>query len=239
MKNFLKKFFEKTISLFFPTKCINCQREGSFLCQDCLVLITLFENNFCPICNSPKISFPGEFCFSCKKLFSLDGLLFATSYSEPIVKKAFSYFKYPPFIKNLADPLSFLIISQLKLKTNKFKNFLVSFVPITQKKRKFRGFNQSEEIAKRVSKALGLPVFSLLEKTKETRPQMELQREERRKNIEGVFSLIESRKKLVKGAKVLLIDDIFTTGATLNEAARVLKEGGAKKVFGVVIAREF
>ena len=103
---------------------------------------------------------------------------------------------------------------------------------------KWRGFNQSREIAEELasSSGLGLRVLSnILIKTKETLPQVELSDETRKENIKGVFLVKE--KDLIKNKKILLVDDVYTTGATMAECARVLKESGAREIIGIAIAR--
>ena len=105
-----------------------------------------------------------------------------------------------------------------------------------------RGYNQSELLAQEVGEKTGLKVVELLSKNKKTKQQVELQGVKRRKNLKGVFKLKNKNCKLPSGMQIdkkniLLVDDISTTGATLNECAKVLKEAGAKKVWGLVVAR--
>ena len=101
---------------------------------------------------------------------------------------------------------------------------------------KWRGFNQAKELGNQLSKFLNLPLYSdCLVKTKTTIPQMELPKKKRKESILGAF--LVQNKQNVKRKKVLLIDDIFTTGATMEETARVLREAGVREVIGVVVAR--
>lgn len=105
-----------------------------------------------------------------------------------------------------------------------------------KKRLKWRGFNQSEEIGKELAKSLEIPLITdVLLKMKATLPQVELSDLEREENIKGAF-LVTNREK-IKGRKILLIDDVYTTGSTLNEVARLLKEAGASQAWGVVVAR--
>jgi len=107
---------------------------------------------------------------------------------------------------------------------------------LEKRKLKQRGFNQAEEIAKELSSFLKIPLVSdCLTKIKETLPQVELSGKKREENIKGVF-LVKNNEK-TRGRKVLLVDDVYTTGSTMEEAARVLKTAGAKEVWGVVVAR--
>lgn len=242
----VKKF---VLDLLFPKFCLNCGKEGNYLCQDCFSLIDISERQYCPFCTLPKIVLDGKSCSSCRNPKQLSGLYCAASYDNFIVKKLINQFKYEPYIKELSKPLSFLIITHLINldKVENFQDFTPHFsgksggfilvpIPLHKKKLKKRGFNQAEEIAKELSKNLKIPVFNdALIKTKQTPAQVELKKEEREENIKGVF--LCQKPELVMGKKILLIDDIFTTGSTMEEGARVLKDAGAKEVWGVVVAR--
>jgi ComF family protein len=117
-----------------------------------------------------------------------------------------------------------------------FSDFILIPIPLEKKKLKWRGFNQSEEIGKKLAENLKIPIFSnVLFKIKETRPQVELSEKERRENIRGCF--LVKNKDLIKNKKILLLDDVFTTGSTMEEAAKTLKEAGAKEIVGIVLAR--
>jgi len=228
-------------NLFFPAFCINCQKEGCCLCQDCLSLIDAPINLYCPFCVPPKIVFDARTCPSCRnKGKKLAGLFFASPYQNFIIKKAISQFKYPPeLLKDLARPLASLIIPLWLLINNNDFDFSEAFlipIPLSRKKLKERGFNQAEEIAKQLSLSLKIPLLSnVLLKIKETPAQVELQGEDRQKNIKGVFVCRKSEK--ISGKKIILVDDVFTTGATMEECARVLKTAGAKEVWGATVAR--
>lgn len=114
----------------------------------------------------------------------------------------------------------------------------ITFVPLHKKRALTRAFNQSELLAELVGRKLGIPVISCLEKTRVTKNQNELSREERLVNLENVFRIkpnIES--EAVEGADMLIIDDVMTTGATLNEASRALIDRGAKSVRCLTLAR--
>jgi len=234
-----QKFFREIVSLFFPKRCAICKKEGEIFCKDCLALVSLLDNSCCPGCGFYKVNLPGEFCSICKKEFHLDGLISATAYADPFIKKAISLFKYPPFAKELAQSFAFLIISQLKLQNNKFGEFILSYIPLDRASLRRRGFNQSRLLAQELGKALNLPVYTLLEKIKKTKPQKNLNKEERKENIQNAFCVLKDAKEFVQNKKIIVVDDVYTTGATLNEAARVLKKEGAKEVWGITVAREF
>jgi ComF family protein len=219
----IKKF---ALNLLFPKLCINCQRENDYLCQDCFSIVA----------DTMYIS-PSS---AAQKFKNLSGLISAAPYQNFIIKRLIAQFKYPPYVKELAKTLTSLIIHHVQLAEGpaglKEVEVLIP-IPLTKKRLKERGFNQSEEIAKELSQFLKIPLLNnVLLKVKETLPQAELSGQERRENIKGVFACQESEN--LKGKKVLLVDDVFTTGSTMEEAAKALKKAGAKQVWGITVARE-
>ncbi len=237
-KKFLSLAKEFILDILFPKYCQNCGKEGNYLCDDCFFLIEILERQYCPFCFPPRVVIDGKTCGSCRKSKKLNGLYCAVSYENFIAEKLIRHFKYEPYIKELAKPLSSLIIANLSLlnKLDSFNPFLLIPVPLHQKKLKQRGFNQAEELAKELSKNLKIPIITdVLIKIKQTPAQMELKKEEREKNIKGVFFC--QNPGLIRGRKILLVDDVLTTGSTLEECACTLKGAGAKEVWGMVVAR--
>ena len=214
------------LDLFFPKFCLNCQKEGTFLCQDCQAILDISNSHH------PPSKFGG----------GLNDLYWAVEYKNPLIKNLIKIFKYEPFVKELAKDLASLVIAHFQLLDEKpsflKKNpdYVLVPVPLEKRKLKWRGFNQVEEIGKEISKFLNIPLINdILFKIKETPPQVELSEKEREENIKEVF-IIRNREKIL-GKKILLVDDVYTTGSTMEEAARVLKKAGAKEVIGIVIAR--
>src|SRR4030042_1352201 len=176
-----------------------------------------------------NLFFP-KFCLSCHK--KLNGLYFATDYQNQLLKKLIHQFKYEPYVKELAEPLASLIIAHFKL-SSKIPQFnqgwILMPIPLSVKREKKRGFNQAKEISKELSRKINLPLVNdTLFKTKETLPQVELEEKSRMENPQGAFAV--KNKEYIKDKKILLVDDVYTTGATMEEAARVLKNAGAKEV---------
>jgi len=229
------KFF--ILDALFPKFCLNCKSEGKYLCEDCLSLLDILENSYC-LCEKPfRLPAAGK-CKKCQNK-KLNGLYFALYYQNNLVKKIIQRFKYEPFARELSNDLASLIITHLSLlnKTFDFGDFVLVPIPLYKKKLKWRGYNQAEELAKELSKSLKIPLLKdSLDRTKETLPQIELATEARKNNIKGAFSI--KRSELLQKRKVLLVDDVYTTGATMEECARVLKESGAKEVWGIVVARD-
>lgn len=213
LKNFL-------LELFFPEFCFGCQREGSYLCPDCKSILEIsgFHQRYATE--------------------NLSDLYFALDYKNLLIKKLIRSFKYEPFVKELSKTLSSLIIDYFQLleKRPEFSNFVLIPVPLEKRKLKWRGFNQTEEIGKEIVKFLGIPILNnVLSKIKETPAQVELQSKERKENLEGAFGV--ENKNLIENKKILLVDDVYTTGSTMEECAKILKKGGVREVIGVVVAR--
>ena len=229
IKNFLLDFF-------FPKFCFSCGKEGSYLCPDCQSILEISQYQYC-LCQKPNRLQKGGKCPKCHSK-KLDGLYFAIDYQKILIKKLIQKFKYHPFIKELAKTLSFLIITHFQLLDNKpdFSNSILVPIPLNEKRLKWRGFNQSEEIARELSKFLKIPlVKNCLARIKNAQPQVELSEKERKENVKDIF--ICQNQKEILGKKILLVDDVYTTGATMEEATRILKEAGTKEIRGVVIAR--
>ena len=112
---------------------------------------------------------------------------------------------------------------------------IVTYVPTTAKKLKERRYNQSAEMAKEFAKLTNLVCLDLLDKTKDTIEQKELTRSERLKNLIG--SIVTKDKWQVKGKDILVIDDVFTTGGTMDACAKALKRAGANKVYGLTVCK--
>ena len=109
-------------------------------------------------------------------------------------------------------------------------------VPLHPKRLRWRGFNQSVLLARQISRIYDVPVDPfVLYRGKETPPQTQLTEDERQKNVRGAFSL--NPRKPVEGNRLLLVDDVYTSGATVNECSRSLKRGGAKEVYVITLAR--
>ena len=226
------EYLNQIWDIIFPKKCISCKKEGGYLCEDCLSLVEINPYQYCLCENLEK----KEKCADCKNK-NLDKILSAASFSNKIVKEAIHKVKYG-YIKEMAQPLALLILTHLHLINIEIdRSFAIIPIPLSHKKKRKRGFNQSEEMGKVISEATGIPLLSdILVKTKETKPQMELKRAERLKNIKDCFEI--KNKEKIENKTILLLDDVYTTGSTMEECARILKKSGAKEVWGLTVARE-
>lgn len=246
----IKKFALDTL---FPISCLSCGQDGAWLCEECFEKISLLPFQVCPRCEK-LITEKGQLCSFCKKTDpTLSALVAAAKYKDRSEGKSnlsnfIHIFKYN-FVEDLSVPLGRLLV-KIILKNNLPLPDLIVPVPLHKRRLRWRGFNQSELLANYVGQNLTpgfpIPVFpDLIRRKKYTAPQMKIGKyAERRKNIQEMFEINkkfynrEYPGDFLRNKKILLIDDICTTGATIFECAKVLKQNGAKKVFAAVIARQ-
>ena len=200
------------------------------MCIDCLQKVPI-SPEICPICT--EFSFGGKTHPRCLGSQELDGLITAWRY-QGVVKKSILALKYR-FASDVSDEL---VTEYLKVISNINKGILAP-IPLNRKRQNWRGFNQSEELGKRVSKKLGLKFIpDLLIKKTSNKPQARLTKKDREKNIRGVFVINPNHYSLITSPYCLyLFDDVWTTGSTMKEACKTIKRNGAGKVWGMTIVR--
>jgi ComF family protein len=253
LKSTIKRlvFCLQKINLFlldalFPISCLICQKKNIWLCAECLHKIPLLSFQLCPYCEN-EITQDGFVCERCKRsqftknsFLPLTALVCATEYQK--ISKFVHLFKYN-FVTDLGLPLGKIIAKILQKNNLPLPDFIIP-IPIHRHKLKWRGFNQAEILADSVSQNLtpGFPIAvrtDLVFRHKKTRVQMKIKNyHERLSNLRDAFAIRPQMENIISGKKILLIDDVATTGATLFECARVLKSAGAKEVSGAIIARQ-
>ncbi len=233
-KTLLTQTKDLFLDIFFPKVCVGCGLEGVYLCFDCAGRIERIQTPTCPECG--RINRYGEFCQNCKRRLnlSLDGLIVSARYDQGPTKEMIHELKYGG-LAELAPMLGELICQRLRYKLPRGDLLWVVPVPLHPRKEKERGFNQAELLARYLSNELELHGSLALERTRYTDPQAKLSGTKRRTNITDAFRIADAES--IEGKTILLVDDVATTLSTLNECAKVLKEAGAKKVWGVVVAR--
>jgi competence protein ComFC len=221
---FLNTILDNVLDVIFPAKCILCGKNGSDLCFDCLSASPAAERE------------------SAKWIFPL------YDYRHPAIKKSLWLLKYNGK-KRLANVFAEIIyekiieeLSELSVLQNFTEPILIP-IPLTPKRYRERGFNQAELICReivKISETQGETFFlanNILIKPKDTEHQARIRdRRERLKNLVGSFVVKNSEQAKIKNRNIILIDDITTTGATLAEARKVLREAGARKVIAFTIA---
>lgn len=219
--------------LFYPKRCAGCGIWGTYLCEECVNKIRVVKEPICPMCE--KGSFIGNTHPRCKRLWGLDGLVSVIVYTG-VGKRLVIKYKYK-YVKDLTDLLVQLIESFREPSRLVGDDWLVVPAPLHPRRERWRGFNQAAELGRGVAKYYGWEYQEgVLERTRYTKPQMELGGKNRRQNLSGAFAL-GKEGKLVKGRRVVLVDDVWTTGSTLRECGKVLKRAGVKEVWGLTLAR--
>jgi len=155
---------------------------------------------------------------------------------EGILKDIIWRYKYE-FVRSLAEPLSEMLVERFGLFVQR-KQFILTYVPSSKQRQRWRGFNQSALIAKQVANKTGLSLETLLLKKGRTSPQVGLSKKQRIKNIEGKIRAVDVRNLKITGKRILIVDDVYTTGATLEECAKILRQAGAREVWGLVLSRD-
>ncbi len=221
------------LDLVFPKTCLGCGRGGAYICPDCLAGVRPAQP-ICPYCE--RASIDGVTHIKCQKKLGLDGLISIWEY-EGVIRKAILALKYK-YVTLIGQELSGCFLSEIQSQNTRYyipNTGVMVPIPIYWHRQNVRGFNQSIEVGKSVAGEMGWEFLpDLLIKKQPTVSQAELKGDERRQNLKGVFAL---GSKLPLPDSVILFDDVFTTGSTLREAAKVLKRVGVGKVWGLTIAR--
>jgi ComF family protein len=242
----LKNALDVLAYLVFPLPCGGCGRpagpifSGSF-CRTCLGTLQPLAPPFCSICGlpiqvlTPMTSGP-VICGPCRTAPPAYQALRAFGAYEGVLRAMIHRFKYGG-IEPAGRMIGRLMADHFRcLARDQAIDWIVP-VPLHRKKEKARGFNQAAYLARVLasSRCLKRPLKGVLVKTRETAPQSGLDRRARRKNVRRAFAL--KKQHAVRGRRILLIDDVMTTGATIEECAHVLLAGGARSVRVLTAAR--
>ncbi len=213
----------------FPIYCLGCNKEGEWLCENCLKQICPAGVFCCPVCNQNNST--GLGCRNCRSNSFLEQVISAVPYQEEeLIGKIIENFKYH-YLEELKTVIE-IIIKKFLAKQPIINVQTIVPVPLHPRRLAERGFNQAELLAEILARELKLPIQPLLKRSRYTRQQAKLNRRERKTNVQSAFVASSS----FTGA-ALLVDDVYTTGSTMQECARVLKFVGVKKVIGWTLAR--
>ena len=232
------------IDIIYPPRCHICMDflddhpvERGDICDTCFAGFKSLSHPYCSICGEPFKSKVEEdhLCERCLRKRPFYDELRAPYLYEETLRDAIQLIKYSGR-SNILKPLGLLLGAFAKNRIDDTKNMIMMPVPLHRKKLRQRGFNQSAMIVKSASPILETETdFFTLIRTRYTNSQTGLNPEERRKNVRGAFEV--SPRTDLEGKSVILVDDVATTGSTLNECARVLKKAGCERVLGLVLAR--
>lgn len=230
VQSLLAKAGKEAVNLLFPMECAGCRRTGSILCETCIPGLAKLTPPYCRICASPYGQSPCRWC--AENAPAVDGVR-APFLMEGAVQQAIFSLKYRG-IRAAAPDLARLLAGYMT--ERRTPGDLIVAVPLHRRRLRTRGYNQSELLARELSKITGLPLAKgLLTRVKDAPPQVEAAtRAQRRTNVEGSYEVTGD----VAGRRALLVDDVVTTGATMSSCAAALKGAGAASVWGLALARE-
>lgn len=230
----IKKLFLDTV---FPVNCLVCDREGSFLCAACADKLSPVPHQYCIICQKPSpfgLTHP-----ACKSPQAPDRFISFLDYRDEKVSQILIEGKYK-FLPAVYIELGKLLAKKLSTFYSLLSTgYLLIPLPLHPSRKRWRGFNQAEIICDALSLELNLPIVHALKRAKSTKTQKDLKREERLKNVSGVFEIDPNFKSFnFKSLNFILVDDVSTTGSTLLEACKVLKRNGAAEVICLTVAKD-
>ena len=234
VKPFLQKSSQIVLDFIFPPHCVNCKAINGWLCLDCFGQISFLTDNVCERCGIPLEANYASLCKRCQNgyLQYIDGIRSSARFGSAPIRKSIHFLKYNNH-RALASVLGKMLVTAYH--QNQLAVDVIIPVPLHPKRLKDRGFNQSELLGKEMSYALNLPHNSqALRRVRHTEVQIKLPASKRRLNVAEAFfcSAEDLRQK-----RVLLIDDVCTTGATLDACASALHQQGVASVWGLTVAR--
>jgi len=226
----IKKFFEYLISLIFPRRCGFCGRTiaaNLHICKECGDNLPRILGDICKNCGREL-----NVCCCKNKKYEFE-LCVAPFYYEGIVKSGIWRYKYRGKLY-AAETFSYYLLDAIHLEYSNIDFDIVSAVPMSKKEFAKRGYNQSVLLAKLLARKLNIKYSEALTKICDTKTQQSCNALQRQGNVFGVFKATDIKN--IKDKTILFVDDISTTGTTLNECSKMLKLAGAKQIYCVVIA---
>lgn len=242
MNPHIKSYVTSFLELIYPEKntcfiCETCNEKIAdvYICPDCEKKLKKIQPPVCSKCSKPinyrsSIDLCSE-CCDTKRYFTMSKSPYAY---EGIIQKAIHRYKYhnKPYFYKFFGSLIINFMEEIN-----YTNFdLIVSVPLHPSKMRKRGYNQSELIAKYLASKLSIPYADVLKRTKKTSPQSGQSKSQRRRNIKDAFEIKSPAEKVINSS-ILLVDDIYTTGSTVDECSKVLVNYGAANVYVITIAR--
>ncbi len=229
----LSRLTHSALNLVLPLHCLGCQGNGLLLCPTCTETLPSLDPPFCRVCADPGLDGRAGACGRCQAgALAVDGIR-APLLMEGLIQDAIYHLKYRN-LRALSPELAELLYCYLQ--THPLPGVYLVPVPLHPSRLRRRGYNQALLLARELGKLSGLEVNDgLLKRIKDTPPQAEATSlEQRRLNVAGSFDC----RGDVAGSKIILIDDVATTGSTLSACAEALKRAGASSVWGLTLARQ-
>jgi ComF family protein len=217
---------------FFPRRCVGCGKVGAFICPECFKKLPRLLPPLCPNCGKPQAS--GIVCPDCRRRQTeIDGISAPFRFDE-VIRKAIYELKYRN-LKAISPCLAELLVDYLR--SNPLDGDALTYVPLHPRRLRERGYNQSRLLAGELSRRIALPVIEdCLIRIKQAQPQVRAHDvQERQRNVADAFVC---RDEKLNGKQLILIDDVCTSGATLESCAKALKSKGVAFVWGLTLASE-
>ncbi len=226
---FLKDFI-------FPKICVGCGFVGSYICLKCQKKLILINKDRCMYCG--KLAEYGLTHYGCRKINGIDGISALYKYNN-MMQKIIKTIKYR-LATDVWKELCMIASVEAENKWRRYKliinNIKLQPIPLYKDRERLRGFNQAQFVARLIQPIFGGVIVNKLKRVKNTLPQAEQDKNIKRYiNVKHAFK--GAKDNIVPGSKIVLIDDIYTSGATMMEAAKALKQAGTSFVYGITLAR--
>lgn len=220
----------KIIDWVFPPVCVGCGITGELLCNECKKTIHYLDHGLCPVCGYPR--FTSKICKGCGHHVAHYSMIRSVAEYAGCIKNAIHQLKYQ---NNLGLGQLFAPMMADLVIQNRWQIDVILPVPLSKSRYSNRGYNQAGILAYPIALLLNVKYDDkVIIRKKETSTQVELNAHERQINIQDAF-LVPGKQ--LAGKNILLVDDVITTGATINDCARAIKSSGAKEVYGISVGR--
>jgi len=222
--------FWQIIDWLYPPSCCSCGKIGKLVCDDCFSNLLIPDINACFLCGEPQKK--TGICLRCRTHPPHFKSLRSLGYFTGPLRDAIHSLKYQ---RNLGLGEFFSTPLAQVIQRESWQIDLITAVPLNKKRRKERGYNQAEVLAKPVARKMGISYSSnLIQRIKDTNSQVGLSLQERQNNVADAFL---AKPDLVKSKNILIIDDVATTGSTMDACAKALMDVGTKNVFALTLAK--
>ncbi len=230
VRTLMSRVAGSVVDLLLPMRCVVCEREGRYLCDGCEPSLPRLKSPYCRVCAAPKASPLCHWCAATPP--AIDGIR-APYLMEGAVRRMVHELKYRN-LRAAASTLGRLMARYLESRPMDVDALVT--VPLHGRRERQRGYNQSEILARALAKHTGVPLRPhVLRRTRNTAPQVFLNSDDdRRRNVVGAFECTND----MGGGRVLLVDDVVTTGSTMSACAAALKDAGVSHVWGLALARQ-
>ena len=236
MDKLIRTTFSGIMDLIFPEKntCLICgywdEKIGEdYICKECLYNFKKIKGHKCKVCSKLLVS-SGNICIDCTEIPKFFKKVYSPYKYKGLIKDVLKDYKYnnKPYYYKLLGELLYKYIVEININID-----IISYVPLHKNKKRKRGYNQSELMAKYLGKKLNISCEKLIDRILDTKAQNQLKKEDRIKNLKNTFLPV----KYLKNKNILIVDDVYTTGTTLNECSKSLLKVEENNIYGLTIAR--